>query len=389
MHRRPRFRESSPAMPRRYESLDGLRGIAAIAVVLFHINWSNHVTETQLVRHTYLFVDLFFVLSGFVLARAYGDAIQTLRHAAGFLTLRFFRIYPLHIAVLLVFVLYEVAKLVAAKFGLMLHPFGDATPAWTLAPNLLLVESLTFLDPPTWNVPSWSISCEAVTYVVFAAVVCAGTFKARHIVLWASAAAAVLYAVVLHFKGSLFALVDYGLLRCLAGFCVGVAVSKIPDAALAKLPAAIHHAAVLALVAATMAVFSLSRGLADVLAVPLFALLILLLQADRGLPARVLTSAPVAYLGRISYSIYMVHWLPLVLAAAALKHAVGESAMYEGAYFAMYRVDRWSGDLGVVLMLMLVVLIASITYRSVEAPWRSFGRAAASPARPGMVARAA
>jgi peptidoglycan/LPS O-acetylase OafA/YrhL len=108
-----------------------------------------------------------------------------------------------------------------------------------------------------------------------------------------------------------------------------------------------------------------------------------LLQADRGLPARVLTSTPVAYLGRISYSIYMVHWLPLVLAAAVLKHTLGVGAPYQGEYFTMYRVDPWSGDLGVALMLALVVAIASVTYRRIEAPWRAFGRALASPARRG------
>jgi len=82
-------------MPRRYESLDGLRGISAIAVVLFYITWSNHITETHLIRESYVFVDLFFILSGFVSTRAYSTRVHTLREAGSFLTLRFFRIYPL------------------------------------------------------------------------------------------------------------------------------------------------------------------------------------------------------------------------------------------------------------------------------------------------------
>jgi peptidoglycan/LPS O-acetylase OafA/YrhL len=372
-------------MPRRYQALDGLRGIAAIAVVLFHVNWSNHVTETHLIRQAYLFVDLFFILSGFVLSRAYGERIGTLRQATGFLTLRFFRIYPLHFAVLLVFVLYELAKLPAVKFGLTLHPFGDFMPAWSLVPNLLLVESLVFSGPPTWNVPSWSISCEAVAYVVFAAAAYAGALKGRNIAVWVLAAT-VLYAIVLYEKGSLYALLDFGLFRCFAGFCIGIAVSKIPDAALARIPNVIYDGAVVLLVAAMVAVLSFADGLADVLAIPVFALLMFFLQADRGLSASVLTSTPVAFLGRISYSIYMVHWLLLVLAAAALKHVVGEAALYRGEFPAIYRIDPISGDVGVVLMLILVVSIASITYRIVEAPWRSFGRALASPNRTGMVA---
>jgi peptidoglycan/LPS O-acetylase OafA/YrhL len=83
----------------------------------------------------------------------------------------------------------------------------------------------------------------------------------------------------------------------------------------------------------------------------------------------------------------MVHWLLFVLAAVALKHAVGEQAVYQGEYFAMYRVNPWSGDLGVILMLILVVLVGSITYRKIEAPWRSYGRALASQTQTGLVAR--
>ncbi len=374
-------------MPRRYESLDGLRGIAAIAVVLFHVNWSNHITETHLVREAYLFVDLFFILSGFVLSRAYSNRIHTFRHAAEFLTLRLFRVYPLHIAVLFVFVLYEVAKLPAIHFGLVTHPFSGSTSGWALVSNLFLVQSLTFFGPPTWNVPSWSISCEAVAYVVFAAAACAGLFNVRNIVLWALAVAAILYAVVLHYKGSLFALVDFGLLRCFGGFCVGVAASKIPETDLARLPTAISNVAIVVLVASAMAVFSFSDGISDIAVVPIFGLLILLLQADRGFPARILKRPPIAFLGRISYSIYMVHWLLFMLAAVALKHAVGEQAVYQGEYFAMYRVNPWSGDLGVILMLILVVLVGSIIYRKIEAPWRSYGRALASQPQTELVAR--
>src|SRR5215469_18857626 len=154
-------------MPRRYESLDGLRGISAIAVVLFHITWSNHITETHLIRESYVFVDLFFILSGFVITRAYSTRIHTLREAGSFLALRFFRIYPLHIAVLLAFILYEMAKIPGIHLGLAVHPFDERCEGFLS--NLFLVESLTFSSGfPTWNVPSWSISCEMVAYVVFA-----------------------------------------------------------------------------------------------------------------------------------------------------------------------------------------------------------------------------
>jgi len=110
------------------------------------------------------------------------------------------------------------------------------------------------------------------------------------------------------------------------------------------------------------------------------------LQTERGQPAQILKSTPIAFLGRTSYSIYMVHWLPLVLAAAVLKRTFADTAPNNAEYFAMYRVNPLWGDVGVVAMLILVVAIAAITYRYIEAPWRSFGRTVAFRSEPDMVA---
>src|SRR5262249_51768492 len=105
----------------------------------------------------------------------------------------------------------------------------------------------------------------------------------------------------------------------------------------------------------------------DIVIVPIFGLLVLLLQTDSGFSARILKSTPIAFLGQISYSIYMVHWLLLLLATTGLKY-VTKTPLYDG----MYKANLWLGDLEVILM--LIVLVASITYRTIEAPWRSFGR---------------
>jgi peptidoglycan/LPS O-acetylase OafA/YrhL len=361
-------------MLRRFEALDGLRGVAAIAVVLFHVKWSNHVTETHFIREGYLFVDLFFILSGFIITRTYGNKIHSIAEIARFLLLRFFRLYPLHIAVLLVFVTYEAAKLAAARFGLQFTSFGESTSAWTLVPNLLLIESLGIVDLPTWNVPSWSISCEVTVYILFAVAAVRGFVNGRYFFVHTFGAAAISYALVLHYKGSLFALTDLGLFRCLAGFCVGAAVSKIPQAMLARLPGVAYDAAAISLFMAVAMMLALLDGVWTIFVVPVFALLILLLQADRGIAARILTSKPIALLGRTSYSIYMVHWFLLVIATAVLKHVLGDSSVYDGKYFPIYRVNPLWGDLGVLLILTLVVGIAIATYRSIEVPWRSFGR---------------
>ena len=81
-------------MAQRYEALDGLRGLAATSVVLIHVPWPNHVTATHAAQHVYSFVDLFFVLSGFILTVVYRQSISSMDQLRRFLILRFFRIYP-------------------------------------------------------------------------------------------------------------------------------------------------------------------------------------------------------------------------------------------------------------------------------------------------------
>jgi peptidoglycan/LPS O-acetylase OafA/YrhL len=374
-------------MSRRFQSLDGLRGIAAIMIVLFHVRWSNHLTETHFVREAYLFVDLFFILSGFIITKAYGDRIHALHQAGGFLILRFFRVYPLHIAVLSVFVFCELAKLAAIHAGLPAQPFQQSNAGWTLLANVFLLQCLVVLGAPAWNVPSWSISCEAVAYVLFAAAAMAGLLRRRQFVPGAIIAACVCYAIVLYYKGSLFALSDFALLRCLAGFCFDVVVGRVPEAVLARLTVTMSVAATGGLIAAALVAFSCLAGVWDILIIPIFALLILLLQTDRGFFAQILKSAPVEFLGRISYSVYMVHWFLFVLAAMALKYTVGDRALYDGQYFPMYRVNPFAGDLAIVVMLVVVTLIATVTYRFIETPWRAFGRSLAMRAQSAPVAR--
>lgn len=77
-----------------YVMLDGLRGIAAGCVVLFHFGLLDRLNGTP--SHAYLAVDLFFVISGFVVAHAYEGKLTAGLSVSGFLKLRLLRLYPLH-----------------------------------------------------------------------------------------------------------------------------------------------------------------------------------------------------------------------------------------------------------------------------------------------------
>jgi peptidoglycan/LPS O-acetylase OafA/YrhL len=91
-------------------SLESLRGVAALLVALYHVSWLNPTRYQGLVLNSYLMVDLFFVLSGFVMCHGYGHRIRNRAELGDFLVLRIGRLYPLHVAMLLVFLVREAVK---------------------------------------------------------------------------------------------------------------------------------------------------------------------------------------------------------------------------------------------------------------------------------------
>ena len=100
-----------------FRVLDSWRGVAALLVALFHLNLYSAIYTLDFVRNAYLFVDFFFVLSGFVISYSYGDRLKTFDELGEFAIRRFGRLWPLHAVVLLAFVAAESAKAVLAARG--------------------------------------------------------------------------------------------------------------------------------------------------------------------------------------------------------------------------------------------------------------------------------
>src|ERR1700683_954016 len=152
-----------------FEVFDGLRGSAAILIVIFHVfNYSfGWDTPLSLMHHAYLAVDFFFGLSGFVVAYAYDDRWARMS-ILQFFRIRLIRLHPL--------------VLVGATLGLLgylLDPFGKAINQ-TSAPMLLLayVHSLLLLPSPpvggrqnesqALNGPAWSLMQEYLGNIAYA-----------------------------------------------------------------------------------------------------------------------------------------------------------------------------------------------------------------------------
>jgi peptidoglycan/LPS O-acetylase OafA/YrhL len=152
--------------------LESVRGVAALLVVLFHGSpWSPWTFDLAIIRNGYLMVDLFFVLSGFVICRAYAHRLTNLSEVMKFQFLRFGRLFPVHLLFLMLFLLAEIAKCMAASsLGIKSSnssPFVQNT--WqAFFEQLMLIHSLWPTgNTATFNGAAWSISTEFYTYLLF------------------------------------------------------------------------------------------------------------------------------------------------------------------------------------------------------------------------------
>lgn len=157
----------APCGDGRLASLDALRGVAALAVVLFHVCIPLGVIAAP---NGYLAVDFFFLLSGYVLAHAYGDRLRTDLPATSFMVLRLERLYPL----LLLGVLMGMG-VAAVRYAPLLHGARALEFARTAAAELLVLPlgGLSFVqDPPlfVFDAPVWSLFWELVVNAVYAAI---------------------------------------------------------------------------------------------------------------------------------------------------------------------------------------------------------------------------
>ena len=362
-----------------YRALDGVRGLAAVLVVLLHAEWPNHITNNRFVQNGYLAVDLFFILSGLVIASNYSARIADVRDLQRFGCLRFFRLYPLHLALLVAFVVLECAKL-GAEHLLGVAPGGQAPfthdsslPA--LAANLFLVQGLHVLHRTTWNGPSWSISCEFAAYLAFGLAVLTGATRRRRFYAIGVLLAASGYAALVIARGSLDVQADWGVVRCFAGFFIGMLIFELTPKGALRLSRRLAATCEIAVVGAALLTMSLAPGRSIVIIIPLFALAVVLLQSDSGPVGRLLSTQPAQYLGRISYSIYMVHDLLVVSLLIVLKRIfVAPLGINSLRTHPVVMINPWIGDLLVIGLLFSVLATATLTYTFIEDPGRRFGR---------------
>jgi peptidoglycan/LPS O-acetylase OafA/YrhL len=349
------------------QSLTPLRGIAAIWVICFHygvVYFAFHPEQfSWILNKGYLAVDMFFMLSGFVLSHVYwknfaSDELFEAKKYWSFIGARVARLYPLH--------LFNLAQFLAVvvSFGLYKYfssgqldsiPLHGARSLTALLANIVMLQGLDARDL-AWNYPAWSISIEFLAYFLFPLTL-PWIASSNQSVRWLTAAFAVCSLCLFAWLGA----GDFNqwngpitLLRCLPEFVIGALLyagfreSYWPDWLKRDYAIALILGSVLLL---------LHLGVSDLIIVVGFPALILSAVMNSGHTASILNSAPLIWLGEISYSLYLAHGFvqfattKLLVSIGVEKAANLPYAAATGLLFAMS---------------VATLLIAALTYREVE-----------------------
>ena len=297
---------------REIKGLTSLRGIAAFYIVMLHFSATAQTaakgTIPALAPGGILAVDLFFVLSGFIMAYTYINDFRKngLRAFPDFLGRRFARIEPLNVFLLLTLSL--IALVTSLVFGhspfpeVQLHNLrGD------LLANLMLLQGIGVGH--NLNGPSWSISDEFAAYLIFPLLL-GLVFHRRMLVCGLSVAAALTYLILMASKQPNLGMdpTIYGIYwdvgRCFSEFTLGLASYRF--FASPRWRQALSSDAVFFGISFALAAIVLLR-LGQLYAALLFPFLILAIARNRGFGQKILEHRILYFMGLISYSLYLVH----------------------------------------------------------------------------------
>lgn len=354
-------------------ALTSLRGIAAVLVMCHHFMFVllpdlGASIPSRLFLKSYLWVDLFFILSGFVLAYVYQNTFRTAITSTdyrAFMQTRFARIYPLHFFMLFLFVAGESLQWLLSALGTegmnnLPEPFTDDESAETVLSNLLLLQTLHW--KAYWNQPAWSISAEWLIY-----------FTLPFLMRWllpiadkkpiAIAVTALLPLVMIEWYFGDLGLYYAGwpmLVRCFCEASLGLLAFRCYQAGLFE---RIARSAML------MPVFGLNLIILalpgpGVISVAGFVWLVLCAARLPSTQIHIMNHSVLIYLGKVSYSIYLVHWFVMDLVRDGVAFVTGASSVSQAFTF--------TGQLALMTGLIVIVIgISHVTYHCVEAPMRA------------------
>ena len=366
-----------------FKTLDAFRGICACIVAMFHFHANSIIQDVSFFHNAAVYVDFFFVLSGFVIFANYEERLRNGYNVWKFILLRFGRLWPLHISILMAFIFVDLFQLcfdvgAAAKFAPFSAP-GEGIGA--IVANIFMVHSLGILDRMSFNGPSWSISVEFYTYIIFALILI--TFRKKpYIAIMALCFVSV--SVLFYFNGALYTNYNYGILRCIFGFSLGAFAWKLYRLFSGNIRPVLNNKGLASLIEFSLlivlllCVHYLYNGYSSVIFPPLFAILVLIFAHEAGTISHLLNGKIFQTIGLLSYSIYMTHifisgkFFELPIRIIEQRTDLSITIMREGK--PLYGETLLQGTLIEAIYLMVVIVISFISYNIIENPGRKFSR---------------
>ncbi|ADV28826.1 acyltransferase 3 [Pseudoxanthomonas suwonensis 11-1] len=345
---------SSPPPRTDIPSLTGLRGVAALMVVLYHANESFIRASGYASPHIFhgrLFVDLFYVLSGFVLCHVYVTDTRSISWRK-FFAARVARVYPLHVLTALLGAagLYALSKM----SGQGLPP--ELTIGQAIR-ELTLTQAMPFIwKDLIWNSPSWSISVEFYTYVLIFPIIYIWLHRVRpstSVLISGTLMAALIpflfFADIHPARGA------GAFLRASIGFLAGWSTWLVWKSPAKRLRPSTVLAVMVALFAGTQ---FYPTSLDDPWYVlPLMPVLVYGIAGMTSPLDRILSGRVLSYLGLVSYSVYLIH--PLILKATQVV-------------FSRMGLFQYGMGLFIAVSLALIIPCSYVSWRFFELPSRDW-----------------
>ncbi len=336
-------------------NLTGLRFYAALWVFLYHFfPVYTSLSKIDFFEIGYLGVDVFFVLSGFILTYVYYHKFfinpLTLRDYWNFVVKRFAKIYPLHFIITLIFIpVAYIAKYAFHQESLKIYPD-------TLLQNFLMIHSWGTTKDLSWNFPSWSISAEWFAYLFLFAPL-ALVYKIRKSVL-IFLGISVVFSFVIYWLGIPdFTLDRYtmnGLPRIVPEFILGVLIGLVKI----KFDLKKREASLLFLLSVLFLVFSFSYDFYfHQFCIFGFTGIILSLSYNTYFDF-LFSSKQLIYLGNISFAFYLTQFLSLIIYEQLFR------ILFSDFQFSYAFVIQFS------MAFLINFIFAAFAYRYFEEPMR-------------------
>lgn len=353
-------------MKNEIRALTGVRGVAAVVIVIYHYG-KFHLDRASgaavwSVPHGYIPVDMFFMLSGFVIGYVYGDEHlwDSWQNYKAFLFKRFARLYPAYIVIAALYALKMAAGLTGEETFARFDRFD-------VLGNLLLLTGWGLNVYPLIGV-SWASSAELGSY--FAAPLLMMLTLQKDVRWWTVSVVVSLVGIYLiahsgeGSAGHLDVVARNSFLplcRAVIGFTLGLATLRYASH-LDKLSAIAQDVLVVVLLALmiAIAVFTVDDLPIYLLFIPFIAVL----SRDGRMAQALFGNRLVYHLGVISYSIYLLHPLFLTFAERSSRHLGNNLAAYVCCTLVAFAA---------------IWLLSYLSYRFVEMPGRQFVLALLSP----------